>query len=96
MPSKATQPNIYMYPFSPKLPSHPGCHTHIGLNSRYVLILPLSLNQHKIKRKRNPELQAILHKTANFSQIFIMNAWMNSYTCLVDLLLTYTVTDLLL
>ena len=23
--SKGTQPYIYMYPFSPKLPSHPGC-----------------------------------------------------------------------
>ena len=25
--SKRTQPYLYMYPFSPKLPSHPGCHT---------------------------------------------------------------------
>ena len=24
--SKGTQPYLYMYPFSPKLPSHPGCH----------------------------------------------------------------------
>ena len=24
--SKGTQPYIYMYSFSPKLPSHPGCH----------------------------------------------------------------------
>ena len=24
--SKGTQPNMYMCPFSPKLPSHPGCH----------------------------------------------------------------------
>ena len=24
--SKGTQPYIYMYPFSPKLPSHPGFH----------------------------------------------------------------------
>ena len=24
--SKGTQPYIYMYPFSPKSPSHPGCH----------------------------------------------------------------------
>ena len=24
--NKGTQPYIYMYPFSPKLPSHPGCH----------------------------------------------------------------------
>ena len=50
--SKATQPNIYMYPFSPKLPSHPGCHTHIGLNSRYILILPLSLST-SAKSKEN-------------------------------------------
>ena len=26
MNSKGTQPYIHMYPFSPKLPSHPGCH----------------------------------------------------------------------
>ena len=24
------QPNIYMYPFSLKLPSHPGCHITLG------------------------------------------------------------------
>ena len=24
--SKGTQPDMYMYPFSPRLPSHPGCH----------------------------------------------------------------------
>ena len=24
--NQGTQPYIYMYPFSPKLPSHPGCH----------------------------------------------------------------------
>ena len=28
--SEETQPYIYMYPFSPKLPSHPGC--SISLN----------------------------------------------------------------
>ena len=28
--SKGTQPYIYMYPFSPKLPSHPGCHTTLS------------------------------------------------------------------
>ena len=27
MDSKGTQPSMYTYPFSPKLPSHPGCHT---------------------------------------------------------------------
>ena len=58
------------------------------------LSYPLPSQQAQIKR--NPELQAILYKTANFLQIFIMNTWMNSYTCLADLLLTYTVTGLLL
>ena len=29
--SEGTQPYIYMYPFSPKLPSHPSC--HIALSS---------------------------------------------------------------
>ena len=26
MDSKGTQPYVYVYPFSPRLPSHPGCH----------------------------------------------------------------------
>ena len=28
--SKGTQPYTYMYPFFPKLPSHPGCHITLG------------------------------------------------------------------
>ena len=30
MDSKGTQLYMYMYPFSPKLPSHPGCHITVS------------------------------------------------------------------
>ena len=41
--SKGIQPYIYMYPFSPKLPSQPGCHKHWAdfpmLYSRTLLVI---------------------------------------------------------
>ena len=41
--SKGIQPYIYMYPFSLKLPSHPGCHKHWAefpmLYSRTLLVI---------------------------------------------------------
>ena len=42
MDNKKTQPYIYMYPFSPKLPSHPSCHItlnrdSVGLNCLSIL-----------------------------------------------------------
>ena len=40
---EGTQPFIYMYPFSPKLPSHPGCHITLTefseLYSRSLLVI---------------------------------------------------------
>ena len=34
--SKGTQPYIHMYPFSPKLPSHPGCHMTLSRIPRAI------------------------------------------------------------
>ena len=43
MHSKGTQPYIHVYPFSPKLRSHPGCHVILsgfpGLYRRSVLVI---------------------------------------------------------
>ena len=44
MDSKGTQPHIYMHPFSPKLPSHPGCHITLSrvpcaVYSRSLLVI---------------------------------------------------------
>ena len=38
--SKGTQPYVYMYPFFPKLPSHPGCHITL---SRAPCAIPQNL-----------------------------------------------------
>ena len=44
MDSKGTQPYTYMYPFSPKLPSHPGCHialSRVACALQQVLVIHL-------------------------------------------------------
>ena len=39
MDSKGTQPYIYMYPFSPKLPSYPGHHMTLNRVTRFFYFL---------------------------------------------------------
>ena len=56
-----TQPYIYVYPFSPRLPSHPGCHitwsrvpcvlvVHFKYSSVYIRQFLLETEPH-VKRK---------------------------------------------
>ena len=42
---EGTQPYTYMYPFSPKLPSHPGCHITLSREELWDFVLTLGLLQ---------------------------------------------------
>ncbi|KAB0364431.1 hypothetical protein FD754_008587, partial [Muntiacus muntjak] len=48
--SKGTQPYIYMYPFSPKFPSHPGCHTTLSRhhNIFFIIVIILIINTYQL------------------------------------------------
>ena len=68
MDSKGTQLYMYMYPFSPKLPSHPGCHITVSAS-----LYPSSL-------KLAPCVEATVVVPSPSHFLALMGWWVGEYT----------------
>ena len=70
--SKWTQPFTYMYPFSPKLPSHPGCHITLSrvpcAIQKVLLVIHLKCSITLIIQMRTLRCRELFFKPAHLSR----------------------------
>ena len=75
MNSKGTQPCIYMYPFSPKLPSHPGAGRFLTTGPSREVLRWRFLSPSNFPRERNDSYSGKLPQTTPTFMLMRRVAW---------------------